>query len=54
MPKVLSDGQADKLNKGTVKRYPGVMGWFPSLAWSPNISRQGLDTLTDKATMTYK
>lgn len=46
--------KGNKLDEGTLQRYLGEMVWFPSLALSPFISWEQLDSLTAKATMTYK
>ncbi len=44
----------EKLDEGSIQRYLGEMVWFPSLALSPYISWEPIDSLTAKATMTYK
>ncbi len=44
----------EKLDEGSLQRYLGEMVWFPSLALSPYIAWEQLDSLTAKATMTYK
>jgi len=44
----------EKLDEGSIQRYLGEMVWFPSLALSPYISWEQIDSLTAKATMTYK
>ncbi|MBL0074178.1 MAG: hypothetical protein IPP34_21225 [Bacteroidetes bacterium] len=52
IPIVNSHG--DKLTEGTIQRYLGEMVWFPTLAGSPYVTWQAIDSLTAQATMTYK
>lgn len=52
IPVVNSHG--DKLNEGTIQRFLGEMVWFPTLAASPYVTWQAIDSLTAQATMTYK
>ncbi len=44
----------EKMDEGTLQRYLGEIVWFPSAAVSPYISWEEIDTLTAKATMSYK
>lgn len=44
----------EKLDEGTIQRYLGEMVWFPTLAWSPYMTWQAIDSLSAQATMTYK
>ncbi|MGQ9799519.1 MAG: DUF6544 family protein, partial [Ignavibacterium sp.] len=44
----------EKLNQGTLQRYLGEIIWFPTAAVSPYIKWEEVDSLTAKATMTYK
>ncbi|MDX1409146.1 MAG: DUF6544 family protein, partial [Saprospiraceae bacterium] len=44
----------EKLDEGTLQRYLGEMVWFPSLAVSPYISWDRIDTYSARATMTYR
>ncbi len=43
-----------KMDEGTLQRYLGEIVWFPSAAVSSFISWEKIDTLTAKATMSYK
>lgn len=46
--------KGEKLDEGSLQRYLGEMVWFPSLALSPYIAWEQIDSLTAKATMNYK
>jgi hypothetical protein len=50
----IADEQGQKLNEGALQRFLGEMVWFPSLALSPYIMWESIDSTTAKATMTYK
>ncbi len=43
-----------KINQGTLQRYLGEIVWFPTAAVSPYIKWEEVDSMTAKATMTYK
>ena len=51
---VVNDSDNEKLNQGTMQRYLGEIIWFPTAAVSPYIKWEEVDSLTVKATMTYK
>lgn len=51
---VVNDSDNEKLNQGTLQRYLGEIIWFPTAAVSPYIKWEEVDSLTAKATMTYK
>ncbi len=51
---VVNDSDNEKINQGTLQRYLGEMIWFPTAAVSPFIKWEEVDSLTTKATMTYK
>ena len=44
----------EKLDEGALQRYLAEMVWFPSLALSPYITWEQIDSLSAKATMNYK
>ena len=44
----------EKIDEGSLQRFLGEMVWFPSLALSPYINWESIDSLTSRATMTYK
>ena len=44
----------EKINQSTLQRYLGETIWFPTAAVSPYINWKEVDSLTAKATMTYK
>jgi hypothetical protein len=48
------NAQGEKLNEGSLQRYLGEMVWFPSLALSPYITWEAIDSMTAKASMIYK
>ena len=52
VPVVNSTG--DEINQGTLLRYLGEVNWFPSGAVSEFIQWEQLDSISAKATMTYK
>lgn len=43
-----------KLDEGSLQRYLGEMVWFPSLAMSPYISWEAIDSTSARATLDYK
>ncbi|HSL88547.1 MAG TPA: DUF6544 family protein, partial [Ignavibacteriaceae bacterium] len=51
---IVNDSDNEKLNQGTLQRYLGEIIWFPTAAVSPYIKWEEVDSLTAKATMTYK
>ncbi|MEJ5262891.1 MAG: DUF6544 family protein [Ignavibacterium sp.] len=51
---VVNDSNNEKINQGTLQRYLGEITWFPTAAVSPYIKWEEVDSLTAKATMTYK
>ena len=51
---VVNDSDNEKLNQGTLQRFLGEIIWFPTAAVSPYIKWEEVDSLTAKATMTYK
>ena len=48
------DERGKKINEGSIQRYLGEMVWFPSLALSPYISWETIDSTTVKATMEFE
>lgn len=46
--------QGEKINEGSIQRYLGEMVWFPSLALSPYVSWESIDSSSAKATIEYK
>ena len=44
----------EKMDEGTLQRYLGEMVWFPSALLNPYITWEEMDSLTAKATMTYR
>ncbi|HKK76164.1 MAG TPA: DUF6544 family protein [Saprospiraceae bacterium] len=46
--------QGEKIDEGALQRYLGEMVWFPSLALSPYITWEPIDTASAKASMEYK
>ncbi|MFN3874059.1 MAG: DUF6544 family protein [Ignavibacterium sp.] len=44
----------EKINQSTLQRYLGETIWFPTAAVNPYIKWEEIDSLTAKATMTYK
>lgn len=48
------DASDAKIDQGTLLRYLGEIGWFPSAALSPFIHWQPVDDQHARATMTYK
>lgn len=48
------DEKGEKLDEGTIQRYLGEMVWFPSLALSPYITWEKIDSKTVKASINYK
>lgn len=46
--------EGEKLNEGTIQRFLSEMVWFPSLALSPYITWEQIDTTQAKASMSYK
>jgi hypothetical protein len=46
--------QGEKMDEGSMQRYLGEMVWFPSLALSPHISWETIDSTAAKATMKYE
>lgn len=51
---VVNDSDNEKINQGTLQRYLGEVTWFPTAAVNPYIKWEEVDSLTAKATMTYK
>ena len=45
---------SEKINQGTLQRYLGETIWFPPAIVSPYIKWEEIDSLSAKATMTYK
>lgn len=48
------DAKGPQLDEGTLQRYLGELVWLPSLATSPYIFWEPLDSLSARATMKYK
>ena len=51
---VVNDSDNEKINQGTLQRYLGETIWFPTAVVSPYIKWEVIDSLSAKATMTYK
>ena len=51
---VVNSSDNEKINQGTLQRYLGETIWFPTAAVSPYIKWEEIDSLSAKATMTYK
>lgn len=56
MNSIISLGKetGEKIDEGTLQRYLGEIVWFPSAALSPFITWEEIDSLTARATMTWK
>jgi hypothetical protein len=51
---VVNASDNEKINQGTLQRYLGETIWFPTAVVSPYIKWEEIDSLSAKATMTYK
>lgn len=51
---VVNSSDNEKINQGTLQRYLGETIWFPTAVVSPYIKWEEIDSLSAKATMTYK
>ncbi len=51
---VVNSSDNQKINQGTLQRYLGELIWFPTAAINSYIKWEEIDSLTAKATMTYK
>jgi hypothetical protein len=47
------NAEGEKIDEGSLQRYLGEMVWFPSMALSPYITWEAIDSNTAKATMEY-
>ncbi len=51
---IVNSSNNEKINQGTLQRYLGEIVWFPTAAVSPHIKWEQVDSVTVRATMTYK
>lgn len=51
---IVNSNDNEKINQGTLQRYLGEIVWFPTAAVSPFIKWEEVDSITAKATMSYK
>lgn len=51
---IVNSRDNEKINQGTLQRYLGEIVWFPTAAVSPFIKWEEVDSVTARATMTYK
>nr|HMN50171.1 hypothetical protein [Ignavibacteriaceae bacterium] len=51
---VVNASDNEKINQGTLQRYLGETIWFPTAVVSPYIKWEEIDSLSAKATMTYR
>ncbi|AFH47838.1 Hypothetical protein IALB_0126 [Ignavibacterium album JCM 16511] len=51
---IVNSSDNEKINQGTLQRFLGEIVWFPTAAVSPYIKWEQVDSVTARATMTYK